>query len=261
MNGIVSAELKTAPYSAQRQIRPCWEIAYCAAGSGVLLFDGGSLPFKKGETAAVPPMTPYAVTGDKGARTIHLRLDGSLLPIREPTVFPGEGSPHLQNAFEAALYHFRSEDPRRTVLLAAYGRLISCYLAACRKPSRTLSTVEIIEREISGRFTDPGFELDGFLRTLPFNYDYLRKLFQKETGVTPLQYLNSLRLQLAADALLSARAAGASMADIARTCGFREPLYFSRMFKKAYGVAPSYYLQSKREKTILPDGLTPPEDA
>ena len=38
---------------------------------------------------------------------------------------------------------------------------------------------------------------------------------------------------------------GNSVADIALMCGFREPLYFSKMFKKKYGVAPSYYVKTK----------------
>ena len=39
---------------------------------------------------------------------------------------------------------------------------------------------------------------------------------------------------------------GVSVTDVARMCGFREPLYFSRMFKKKYGVAPSFYVQSRQ---------------
>ena len=37
-----------------------------------------------------------------------------------------------------------------------------------------------------------------------------------------------------------------SISDISRQCGFREPLYFSRMFKKKYGVSPSRYAEFKR---------------
>ncbi len=38
-----------------------------------------------------------------------------------------------------------------------------------------------------------------------------------------------------------------SVTQIAEACGFAEPLYFSRVFKKYYGVAPSYYLKNLNE--------------
>ena len=36
-------------------------------------------------------------------------------------------------------------------------------------------------------------------------------------------------------------AAAYGIAEIAHLCGFREPLYFSRMFKRKFGVSPSEY--------------------
>ena len=46
--------------------------------------------------------------------------------------------------------------------------------------------------------------------------------------------------RLAADALAQREG---SVTDIAHACGFRDPLYFSRVFKARYGVAPSFYAQ------------------
>ena len=38
-----------------------------------------------------------------------------------------------------------------------------------------------------------------------------------------------------------------NITEISRLCGFKEPLYFSRMFKKKYGVAPSFYFEESRK--------------
>lgn len=50
-----------------------------------------------------------------------------------------------------------------------------------------------------------------------------------------------------------------SITEISRACGFREPLYFSRMFKQKYKVAPSGYQQlcaeRSRELTEDPDSM------
>ena len=41
-----------------------------------------------------------------------------------------------------------------------------------------------------------------------------------------------------------------TIADIAPLCGFHDPLYFSKMFKKKYGTAPRYYLESRLSSTV-----------
>ena len=94
-----------------------------------------------------------------------------------------------------------------------------------------------------------------FLRSLPFSYDYLRKLFQKELGVTPHRYLMDKRLKLAVELLTNDANAGArTIGDIAPLCGFHDPLYFSKIFKKQYGVAPRYYLEHRLNNTaVRPD--------
>ncbi len=260
MNLIVSAVQRSAADHPSRRAYTDWEFAFCTEGSGVCHLEDASLAFAKGETVAVPPLVPHEFTGEKGSRIIHVFTDRPTLPLKRPTVISGDGTPWLQHAFEAALHHFETPGEEQKLLLAAYGNLIVCYLAASHKDHRLSRVVEIIRLEINAQYIDPGFELDRFLSELPFNYDYLRKLFQKEMGITPLQYLISLRLQTAAEALLSAEKEGVSMADIARMCGFREPLYFSRMFKKQYGVAPSFYLRSdKKQRADRKTAFSPPE--
>ncbi|MBR4545659.1 MAG: helix-turn-helix transcriptional regulator [Oscillibacter sp.] len=92
------------------------------------------------------------------------------------------------------------------------------------------------------------------MRGLPFSYDYLRKLFKKEIGVTPHRYLNDLRLQVAAQYLAGNQQGGLNVAEISRLCGFREPLYFSRMFKKKYGMSPTAYsAASSGKEREIPD--------
>ena len=89
------------------------------------------------------------------------------------------------------------------------------------------------------------------MHSLSFSCDYLRKLFQKELGGTPHRYLVDKRLKMAAELLVSDANAGArTIADIAPLCGFHDPLYFSKMFKKRYGTAPRYYLESRISGTV-----------
>ena len=126
-------------------------------------------------------------------------------------------------------------------MLTAYANLIVYQILACQDAPKHSPIVDEIERAIICNYPDESFELGSYLRTLPFNYDYLRKLFKTETGSTPLRFLIDTRLQAAAERLDAAGEAPQSISEIAHLCGFREPLYFSRVFKKVYGVSPSGY--------------------
>ncbi len=63
-------------------------------------------------------------------------------------------------------------------------------------------------------------------------------IFKSVTGYSPMQYLNKTRLNLAANLLLSSEL---SVREIAVSCGFNDPLYFSRAFHKKYNCSPSEY--------------------
>ena len=99
-------------------------------------------------------------------------------------------------------------------------------------------------------YPDENFELDQYLRSLHFNYDYLRKLFKREVGVTPHQFLVDTRLQAAAERLASPDGQGINISEVAHLCGFREPLYFSKIFRKKYGLSPSQFQLRLREADV-----------
>jgi AraC-like DNA-binding protein len=69
----------------------------------------------------------------------------------------------------------------------------------------------------------------------------LQRAFQKRFGCGPMQWLRKERLHMACQRLDSA-AAGTSVAEIAKACGYSGLPAFSRDFKKEYQVTPSQRL-------------------
>ena len=62
--------------------------------------------------------------------------------------------------------------------------------------------------------------------------------FKLHTGISPMTYLNELRVQRACEYLDTTRL---SVKEVAATLGYDDPLYFSRSFKKCTGQSPSSY--------------------
>ena len=65
--------------------------------------------------------------------------------------------------------------------------------------------------------------------------DYLTRIFRREIGLSPWEYLSRYRIQLASDLLLST---GMSISEIASDIGFQDQAYFCRVFKKIKGFPP-----------------------
>jgi len=67
---------------------------------------------------------------------------------------------------------------------------------------------------------------------------YFSRLFREKTGETLRDYLHRYRMDKAMELLL---ATSYSIEIVARSVGFRDPLHFSRNFKKQTGYSPSEY--------------------
>ncbi len=103
--------------------------------------------------------------------------------------------------------------------------------------------VDKIIENIEANYHKTTYSLADFIRTLPFNYDYVRKLFISQTGVSPHHYMTSLRMSKAIQ-LLKDNGHNMSISKISLLCGYDEPLYFSRVFKKHNGYSPMNYLKA-----------------
>ena len=239
MNQILYAGKHLLTYSVARHSHTSWEFIYCTSGNGVMKFDGMSFPYKEGDILSIPPGVPHSNSSVDGFTNIHANILNPSLPVKQPAVFHDDGNHLILNAFRGAFLQFSADLGRQSHLLAAYGNLIVCHLCALLETPSYSMAVEEISNTILHNYPDCDFALDQYMRGMPFSYDYLRKLFKKEVGVTPHRYMNDLRLQMSAQYLSQAN--DLNVSEVSRLCGFREPLYFSRMFKKKYGMSPTAY--------------------
>ncbi len=72
--------------------------------------------------------------------------------------------------------------------------------------------------------------------------DYLSRIFHKEMGLSPWEYLSRHRIALAVDLL---RQSSLSINEVASRVGFSDQAYFCRVFRKIRGVPPSQIRQER----------------
>lgn len=77
-----------------------------------------------------------------------------------------------------------------------------------------------------------------------------RRLFHREMGMSPCDYLMKRKLQRAEDLLLISNM---SIEEVAHECGFQDEFYFSRFFRKKKGIPPLLWRKEKQELEIRHD--------
>lgn len=79
--------------------------------------------------------------------------------------------------------------------------------------------------------------LDEFSLRFGYTYSHICKMFKKQVGVAPKEYLLAKKMDHAAQLL----ADGKSVSKVADILGYSTPYNFSRAFKDQYGVSPKEY--------------------
>lgn len=233
-----------------------WELIYCTSGQGAFRFqDGMVLPYHAGEVVAIPPKVVHANASDEGFTNIHMNLQDPSF-INNNVFKIQDENQSLYNAFAEARAIYSSDKVKRELVLSSLGELINSYVLMFTSSAEFSEPVEMIRQSILQNYTDADYALDEYINTLPFHYDYLRRLFKKEIGMSPLEYMTSLRMKNAERLLTTLWMNGCAVSEIAHMCGFTNALYFSRVFKKYYGCSPTQFLRNKQEKHTVDPGRT-----
>ena len=254
MNSIVFVGEHPKTFDVRWHTHETWELIYCTSGQGAFRFqDARSIHYQAGEIVAIPPLMVHANSSECGFTNIHLNLADPTFSF--PTAFKiqDENDSFLKAFAEARLY-YTSDYNKKELVLTALGDLIASYVIAFQSNTEFPGMVEAIRKKILQNYTNPEFELDGFIHTLPFNYDYLRKVFKKELGLSPLEYMTSLRMKNAERLLSTVWTNGYAISEIAHMCGYENALYFSRVFRKYYGCSPTKYLKNQSQVHLTDPG-------
>lgn len=83
--------------------------------------------------------------------------------------------------------------------------------------------------------------IEHLAQTLGYHRTHLSKMFKQHTGMSPMQFLLKIRMERARLLL----GEPLTVEQVAASVGFPDALYFSKTFKKWYGLSPSEYRLEK----------------
>jgi signal transduction histidine kinase/CheY-like chemotaxis protein/ligand-binding sensor domain-containing protein len=100
----------------------------------------------------------------------------------------------------------------------------------------------ILEKKLD----DSSFGVESLAAELGISRMHLNRKVKAMTGITPNELIRVIRLQQAADLLMT----GAPIAEVADRVGFDTPAYFSKVFKDHYRMTPSEFIEQRRREAV-----------
>ena len=229
-----------------------YEIYYLIEGSRVFFIDKSFFRVKEGDFILVPKGVFHRTTGGAYTRTVINFSTSYLQEFCTPKsmsillkaferyqVHPEEKSREraLNILLEMQELFFKQED-RIFILLTELLDILT--------QSTTIDRTMLSEREekISDiiEYTNKNYmditSIQDISNTFYLSKEYFCRLFKKHMGITFSDYLNKIKLQHAANFLITTEK---QLPEIATMCGFHSSSYFCKAFKKEYGITPNTY--------------------
>lgn len=219
-------------------------------GEGYLRLNGLTFKIVKGDIFFLFPNVPYvieAVTDDFKYMYI------SYMGVRAGVIMDRikiSGKNFLFHGFERLIPAWQiglsvdnsvSDLSSEGILLLTFSAICNDFLEVDDKERKLKSTVAHIKKYIDDNFSDPELSLEKIGVDLFYNKKYVSHVFKNEMKLGFSDYLNTVRIQRACTLMEQGMT---SVKDIAAMCGFRDALYFSKIFKKKMAKSPKEHISS-----------------
>ncbi len=242
------------------------EVFVQVEGATSFRFPDGAMMLLPTEVAVIPSGLPHVETalkadGGEGPpgtafRNLVIGFDGNSVSMHLGRD-AGEGRPEIE-----AINFFSTPDLRRLVelveflaraaqsggpereatvrglALGLFASLAGLARAETPEPGGESRRIFQIKWLVRDQLQNPALKVSFIAQRLHCSADYLSHLFHKETGETLIHYIHRRRLSGAVEALDNP---ALTISEIAWACGFADAGYFTRVFRKHFGVTPQAY--------------------
>ncbi|MDB6024681.1 MAG: hypothetical protein JWM68_904 [Verrucomicrobiales bacterium] len=144
--------------------------------------------------------------------------------------------------FEKVLTALTSKSSFRDLTIGgAILQWLGYILSQTRPPlSRSLADRSVVDKVLAAESWAAArlsrtITLPEWARSVGLNPTYFGRIFKRETGMSPMEWVIQRRLQMATQQLSNTQK---SIAEIAEACGFESQFYFSRLFRRHFDQSP-----------------------
>jgi two-component system response regulator YesN len=111
-------------------------------------------------------------------------------------------------------------------------------------PSDESLLINSITKIIDDNYTDVELNLQTVADKLGYNSKYISRVFKDNMGVTFSSYLKNVRIQ---NAVFLIEQGVTAIKNVALLSGYKDPFYFSSVFKSVTGKSPKQYIEDSKK--------------
>lgn len=231
--------------------REIYSLHYILSGKGYVVFRGETYALSAGDSFMIFPeeeILYYPEESDPWAyRWVDFKgADAKSLVAR--TLFSKKCPVVRGIRGVEPLFHIYEEGAHTESLKERYGAkvylLLTYYLKKAKEPQGKRSYFEDAVEMIRNSYWKQELNVGQLAENLNVERSYLYRLFMEHMGVSPQEYITEIRMERAIELL---GAGELSVQTVACSVGYKDALYFSRVFRKRKGIAPSDYRMKRTE--------------
>lgn len=264
MNSIIKAPVisidvydsKTVSHSmGEVKGRPFCALTYRKSGTAEININGQKLISRKNFVTFTPKNQNYSTAIIEDTHIIAVHFD-CLYDAFLSTPFLFENTnQYISDLFDEIFESYSATDRYNYKTFSLFYKLIDMVETHIKTSVKTKPSSRILKakNEIDRRYTDNDFNINKLADYLEVNASYLRREFKKIYFVSPIAYMQKVRMKNAISMLLSDYY---SIEEIAQKCGYASVSYFIQAFNKFKGCSPNKYKQihfDKASKSINGD--------
>lgn len=229
-----------------------WEIVLFLKGTGMHTIGKRKIRFSPKMIILQPPNIEHGTVADTKYQDIYIAIKDFVPPIIDKIpIYTDDEENRFMTLVDLMHSAFHKRESNYEQLVQAFMQAIYQMLIgwSIQKPKNNF--VDQAKNELILNFSNPRYKTTALLENSHYSSDHFRRRFKKEAGTTPTSYLINLRIEHAKQLLGHRETTGLPIKDIALTCGFSNPYYFSRLFKERTGLSPSDFRDSFKFRVNL----------
>ena len=223
----------------------CFRYMVLLKGNGIFITPGISVHLERHCFFTIPQNIEGTLTSTSDSDFLlgSIEIRDHRSTAQKVSVLPAEDTEFARKLFYFGLDLQDCTLPYYDAVNASLYRLMFSALLAAGLLSNTMNAeVFMVIDDINHHFTEPDYDVRKIIEKTGYTDNHFRKLFKKEIGVSPTEFVNNRRLDLAEE-LFAQYHDRISIKDVAVQCGFLDPYYFSRQLKKRRGISPQTFIK------------------
>lgn len=236
LNPVQLGHEKCSPrHSYGPAVRTHWLLHYIVSGCGIFVKDGKTHQVNPGDVFVIAPYeeTYYEADAVNPWNYIWIGFTAETLPC--PLEKPVIHNAALGKVFSEALQCKNMNLGKSAYLSAKLWELFSYLLDSNNTQSNYIDkAINCMNLEYPN-----GITVSEIADRLNLNRSYFSALFKEKMGVSPQIYLNNLRMERAADLMVTYQKTPTVAAS---STGYTDIYNFSKMFKRHFGISPRAYI-------------------